>query len=66
MAQPCFSNHRPGSIPLIYDLGAHMLTIEDQGGTLTEKGDAETVIQEVRLDSEEMYKLLVTLQALFA
>ena len=58
-------NHRPTGIRLSYDLGEHTLIIEDQKVTLAEKGDAETPVQELSLDGEEAYKLLVTLQMLF-
>jgi hypothetical protein len=66
MAQPFFSNHRPAGIPLAYDLGEHTLTIEDGSVVIADKVGTDTTMQEICLDGEEMYKLLVTLQALFA
>jgi hypothetical protein len=65
MTQPFFSNHRPAGIPLAYDLGEHTLTIQDESVILADKIGADTTMQEICLDSEELYKLLVTLQTLF-
>ncbi len=46
--------------PLIYDLGAHLLTIQsDQAVTIENQ---QIVVQ---LDSEEVYKLLCVLRELF-
>jgi hypothetical protein len=67
MAQhPFFSDHHSHALPVTYDLGVHLLIIEDEQAIITEKGDPETITQELHLDREELYKLLVTLQALFA
>ncbi|HZU00816.1 MAG TPA: hypothetical protein VFA10_14210 [Ktedonobacteraceae bacterium] len=60
--QPIFSDH----LPVTYDLGAHLLIVEGEQAIIVEKGDAETTIQELHLDREELYKLLITLQILFA
>jgi hypothetical protein len=65
MAYPLFPDHRPSNIPLIYDLGAHTLTIEGEQITLTDKVNADTTMQEISLSEQEAYRLLVTLQTLF-
>jgi hypothetical protein len=66
MAQSLFSNHRPAGIPLTYDLGEHLLTIQDETISLADKVNADATMQEIYLDEQEAYRLLVTLQALFA
>jgi hypothetical protein len=50
---------------LIYDLGEHTLTIEDESVTLAEKVGGNCTTQEICLDEQEAYRLLIPLQALF-
>jgi hypothetical protein len=41
------------------------MVVKDETIILADKVGTDTTMQEICLDSEEMYKLLVTLQALF-
>ena len=56
------------SASMIYDLGHHLLEVTDTHTFLltAHSGPDRPVSEQVQFDHEEAYKLLITLQAVFA
>jgi len=50
----------------VLSLGEHTLTIHSDGLTIADKVSSTITMQEIRLNDEEMYRLHVTLQLLYA